>query len=96
MQVEIQYARIRHRNTGNVLSWEDAMQDETLWSRALEYRVPAAPITNIIVNKAVDMMRYKGIPMLESALVSQLGRNKKHNTKVLKVRCPSKVVVHSC
>jgi hypothetical protein len=43
-----------------------------------------------MLNKAVDMMRHKGIPMLESALMSQLGKNKKHNTKVLKVRCQHK------
>jgi hypothetical protein len=69
--VEIQYARVRDRNTGNVLSWEDAVQDETLWSRTLEYRVPAAPITNIIVNKAVDMMRHKGIPVFRVRIVTR-------------------------
>jgi len=51
--VEVEYARIRDRKTGKVLSWEEANRDETLWSRALEYKVPEAPITNIIVNKAV-------------------------------------------
>ena len=53
LQVEVEYARIRDRKTGKVLSWEEANRDETLWSRALEYKVPEAPITNIIVNKAV-------------------------------------------
>ena len=82
--VEIQYARVRDRDTGNVLCWEDAVRDEGLWSRALEYRVPEAPILTVIVNKAVDMMRHKGIPMIEAALMSHFGQNKKKNTKVLK------------
>lgn len=88
--MEIQYARVRDRVTGNILSWEDACRDEQLWSRTLVYRVPSLPITTIMLNKAVDMMRHRGIPMLESALMSQLGKNKKHNTKVLKVRCQHK------
>eukprot|EP01046_Picozoa_sp_COSAG06_P005622 COSAG06_NODE_253_length_19061_cov_33.083114_10_plen_62_part_00 len=30
-KVEVEYARIRDRKTGKVLSWEEANRDETLW-----------------------------------------------------------------
>ena len=41
-KVEIEYARIRDKVTGNVLSWEEACRDDGLWSKALEYRVPVS------------------------------------------------------
>ena len=43
-----------------------------------------ASITTILLNKAVDMMRHKGIPALEEAVMSQVGKNKTKNAKVLK------------
>ena len=50
-----------------------------MWLCALQYHVPEAPIADLLIGRAIDMMRYKGLPAIEAALMGQMDQVRRHN-----------------
>jgi hypothetical protein len=84
-KLELQMAPIRGEDgTGRVMSWEDANQDDSLWSESLVYNIPAEPFATIIMQKGIDRVRWRGPGALEEVMVGLATQNKAKNTKVLR------------
>jgi hypothetical protein len=78
-KVEVQWTEISHE--GKVLSWDEAVLDDSLWSSTLTYIVPSESITTILLQKGIDRVRWKGPGAIEDLLVGLASKQKK-NTKV--------------